>query len=205
MNDATRTDTIVAIASAPGAGGVGILRLSGPRAGAIANALGATGLRPRHAHYARLRDADGEVIDDGIVLWFPAPNSFTGEEVVELQGHGSPVLLQQLVARCIALGARQARPGEFSERAFLNGKLDLAQAEAIADLIAAGDNRAARAARRSLDGVFSRRIDAVVEQLVLLRVHVEAAIDFADEPLDTLGGAQAVSYTHLTLPTICSV
>jgi tRNA modification GTPase len=97
------------------------------------------------------------------VLWFPAPNSFTGEEVVELQGHGSPVLLQQLVARCIALGARQARPGEFSERAFLNGKLDLAQAEAIADLIAAGDNRAARAARRSLDGVFSRRIEAVVE------------------------------------------
>ncbi|KAG0777989.1 hypothetical protein G6F22_011501 [Rhizopus arrhizus] len=116
--------------------------------------------------------------------------SFTGEEVVELQGHGSPVLLQLLVARCIALGARQARPGEFSERAFLNGKLDLAQAEAIADLIAAGDNRAARAARRSLDGVFSRRIEAVVEQLVLLRIHVEAAIDFADEPLDTLGGAQ---------------
>ncbi len=190
MNDAIRTDTIVAIASAPGAGGVGLLRLSGPRAAAIANALGAPALRPRHAHYARLRDADGEVIDDGIVLWFPAPNSFTGEEVVELQGHGSPVLLQQLVARCIALGARQARPGEFSERAFLNGKLDLAQAEAIADLIAAGDNRAARAARRSLDGVFSRRIDAVVEQLVLLRIHVEAAIDFADEPLDTLGGAQ---------------
>ena len=157
MNDAIRTDTIVAIASAPGAGGVGLLRLSGPRAAAIANALGAPALRPRHAHYARLRDADGEVIDDGIVLWFPAPNSFTGEEVVELQGHGSPVLLQQLVARCIALGARQVRPGEFSERAFLNGKLDLAQAEAIADLIAAGDNRAARAARRSLDGVFSRR------------------------------------------------
>ncbi len=152
--------------------------------------MGAPALRPRHAHYARLRDADGEVIDDGIVLWFPAPNSFTGEEVVELQGHGSPVLLQQLVARCIALGARQARPGEFSERAFLNGKLDLAQAEAIADLIAAGDNRAARAARRSLDGVFSRRIEAVVEQLVMLRIHVEAAIDFADEPLDTLGGAQ---------------
>ncbi|HHA2974067.1 tRNA uridine-5-carboxymethylaminomethyl(34) synthesis GTPase MnmE [Stenotrophomonas maltophilia] len=190
MNEAIRTDTIVAIASAPGAGGVGLLRLSGPRAAAIANALGAPALRPRHAHYARLRDADGEVIDDGIVLWFPAPNSFTGEEVVELQGHGSPVLLQQLVARCIALGARQARPGEFSERAFLNGKLDLAQAEAIADLIAAGDNRAARAARRSLDGVFSRRIDAVIEQLVLLRIHVEAAIDFADEPLDTLGGAQ---------------
>lgn len=190
MNASANIDTIVAIASAPGAGGVGLLRLSGPRAAAIATALGAPTLRPRHAHYARLRDAQGEVIDDGIVLWFPAPNSFTGEEVVELQGHGSPVLLQQLVARCIALGARQARPGEFSERAFLNGKLDLAQAEAIADLIAASDTRAARAARRSLDGVFSRRVDAAAEQLVVLRIHVEAAIDFADEPLDTLGGEQ---------------
>lgn len=190
MNASANSDTIVAIASAPGAGGVGLLRLSGPRAAAIATALGAPTLRPRHAHYARLRDAQGEVIDDGIVLWFPAPHSFTGEEVVELQGHGSPVLLQQLVARCIALGARQARPGEFSERAFLNGKLDLAQAEAIADLIAASDTRAARAARRSLDGVFSRRVDEAAEQLVLLRIHVEAAIDFADEPLDTLGGDQ---------------
>lgn len=183
-------DTIVAIATAPGAGGVGMLRLSGPQAATIARALGAPVLRPRHAHYARLRDAEGGIIDDGIVLWFPAPHSFTGEEVVELQGHGSPVVLQQLVARCIQLGARQARPGEYSERAFLNGKLDLAQAEAIADLIAAGDTRAARAARRSLEGVFSRRIETVVEQLVLLRIHVEAAIDFADEPLDTLGGAQ---------------
>ncbi len=184
------SDTIVAIATAPGAGGVGMLRLSGAQAHAIALAIGVPAMRPRHAHHARFRDAQGEVIDDGIALWFPAPRSFTGEEVVELQGHGSPVVLQQLVARCIALGARQARPGEFSERAFLNGKLDLAQAEAIADLIAAGDTRAARAARRSLDGVFSRRVDEVAEQLVLLRIHVEAAIDFADEPLDTLGGEQ---------------
>ena len=186
-------DTIVAIATAPGAGGVGMLRLSGPQARPIAEAIGVRAMQPRHAHYARFRDAAGEVIDDGIALWFPAPNSFTGEEVVELQGHGSPVVLQQLVARCIALGARQARPGEFSERAFLNGKLDLAQAEAIADLISASDTRAARAARRSLDGVFSRRVDEVAEQLVLLRIHVEAAIDFADEPLDTLGGAQVRS------------
>jgi len=186
-------DTIVAIATAPGAGGVGMLRLSGPQARPIAEAIGVRAMQPRRAHYARFRDAAGEVIDDGIALWFPAPNSFTGEEVVELQGHGSPVVLQQLVARCIALGARQARPGEFSERAFLNGKLDLAQAEAIADLIAASDTRAARAARRSLDGVFSRRVDEVAEQLVLLRIHVEAAIDFADEPLDTLGGAQVRS------------
>ncbi|KLD71095.1 tRNA uridine-5-carboxymethylaminomethyl(34) synthesis GTPase MnmE [Xanthomonas pisi] len=184
------TSTIVAIASAAGTGGVGIVRLSGPQAVQIATQLGIAPLQPRHAHYARFRDAQGDVIDDGIAVWFDAPRSFTGEDVVELQGHGSPVVLRQLVARCVALGARQARAGEFSERAFLNGKLDLTQAEAIADLIAAGDARAARAARRSLDGVFSRRIDAVSERLTRLRVHVEAAIDFADEPLDTLGGTQ---------------
>ncbi len=186
----TSPDTIVAIATAAGAGGVGMLRVSGPRAEAIAAGLGVARLRPRHAHYARFRDGAGETIDDGLALFFPAPHSFTGESVLELQAHGSPVLLRQLLARCVELGARQARAGEFSERAFLNGKLDLAQAEAIADLIAAADVRAARAARRSLDGVFSRRIEAVAEQVTRLRIHIEAAIDFADEPLDTLGGAQ---------------
>ncbi|MDY0980467.1 MULTISPECIES: tRNA uridine-5-carboxymethylaminomethyl(34) synthesis GTPase MnmE [Stenotrophomonas] len=203
MNAAT--DTIVAIATAPGAGGVGMLRVSGPQALRIAVALGCPQLQPRHAHYARFRDAAGEVLDDGIALYFPNPRSFTGEDVVELQGHGSPVVLQQLVGRCIALGARQARPGEFSERAFLNGKLDLAQAEAIADLIAASDTRAARAARRSLDGVFSRRVEDAGEQLVRLRIHVEAAIDFADEPLDTLGGdqvRQGLGEVQLALATL---
>ncbi|MCG8275011.1 tRNA uridine-5-carboxymethylaminomethyl(34) synthesis GTPase MnmE [Stenotrophomonas sp. NLF4-10] len=190
MDATSNSDTIVAIASGAAAGGIGMLRVSGPASANIARALGCPELRPRHAHYARFRDAPGEVIDDGIALYFPGPRSFTGEDVVELQGHGSPVVLRQLLARCIELGARQARAGEFSERAFLNGKLDLAQAEAIADLIAAGDVRAARAARRSLDGVFSRRVEDVAEQLVRLRIHVEAAIDFADEPLDTLGGAQ---------------
>ena len=190
MSTASSSDTIVAIASGNAAGGVGMLRLSGPVSANIAHALGCPALQPRYAHYARFRDAQGEVIDDGIALYFPGPRSFTGEDVVELQGHGSPVVLRQLLARCIELGARQARPGEFSERAFLNDKLDLAQAEAIADLIAAGDERSARAARRSLDGVFSRRVEDVAEQLVRLRIHVEAAIDFADEPLDTLGGAQ---------------
>lgn len=190
MTTTAPAETIVAIATGAAAGGVGMLRISGAAAPRIAAALGCPLLQPRHAHYAKFRDAAGEVLDDGIVLWFPGPHSFTGEDVVELQGHGSPVVLRQLLARCIELGARQARAGEFSERAFLNGKLDLAQAEAIADLIAAGDVRAARAARRSLDGVFSRRVDAVGEQLVRLRIHVEAAIDFADEPLDTLGGAQ---------------
>ena len=139
MSTASSSDTIVAIASGNAAGGVGMLRLSGPVSANIAHALGCPALQPRYAHYARFRDAQGDVIDDGIALHFPGPRSFTGEDVVELQGHGSPVVLRQLLARCIELGARQARPGEFSERAFLNGKLDLAQAEAIADLIAAGD------------------------------------------------------------------
>jgi tRNA modification GTPase len=183
-------DTIVAVATAPGAGGVGIVRLSGPAAQAIAKVVCARALSPRQAHHVRFLDAGGGTIDDGIVLSFPGPASFTGEDVVELQAHGSPVVLQQLVARACALGARMARPGEFSERAFLNHKLDLAQAEAIADLIAAADARAARAARRSLDGVFSDRVEDIGRSLLALRVHVEAAIDFADESIDTLGGEQ---------------
>ena len=180
--------TIVAIATAPGAGGVGIVRLSGTQARAIAQTVCARALTARIAHHVRFRDADSENIDDGIALFFAAPASYTGEDVVELQAHGSPAVLHELVARCCALGARRARPGEFSERAFLNGKLDLAQAEAVADLIAASDIRAARAARRALDGEFSRRVEAIAAEVLAARVHVEAAIDFADEPLDTLGG-----------------
>ena len=193
MNRAA-SDTIAAVATAPGVGGVGIVRLSGPAAAAIARTLcGRQALRPRHAHHVRFLDADGEVLDDGIVLLFEAPASYTGEDVVELQGHGNPVLLQALVARCCALGARMARPGEFTERAFLNGRLDLAQAEAVADLVAAGDLTAARAARRSLEGRFSHRVEALADELLAIRVHAEAAIDFADEPLETLGGAQLVA------------
>ncbi|HET6397915.1 MAG TPA: tRNA uridine-5-carboxymethylaminomethyl(34) synthesis GTPase MnmE [Pseudoxanthomonas sp.] len=187
------TDTIVAIATAPGAGGIGIVRLSGPRALEIARALAGRALPPRRAVRAGFADGAGEPIDDGIVLAFPAPHSFTGEDVAELQAHGSPVLLRRLVERCGELGARPARPGEFSERAFLNGKLDLVQAEAIADLIAAADLRAARAARRSLDGAFSRRVDAIAAQLLRLRIHVEAAIDFVDEPIETLGLPQVAA------------
>lgn len=183
------TDTIVAIATPAGSGGVGIVRLSGPRALAVAQAIAARPLPPRIVHYARFRDEAGDVIDDGIALAFAGPASFTGEDVAELQAHGSPAVLQALVARCCALGARMARPGEFSERAYLNGKLDLAQAEAVADLVAAGDLQAARAARRALDGEFSRQVDGLAAALLALRVHVEAAIDFADEPIDTLGGA----------------
>ncbi|AKC86722.1 tRNA uridine-5-carboxymethylaminomethyl(34) synthesis GTPase MnmE [Pseudoxanthomonas suwonensis] len=183
-------DTIAAIATAPGAGGVGIVRLSGPRALEIARVLAGREALPRRALRAVFADAAGEPIDDGIVLAFPGPHSFTGEDVAELQAHGSPVLLRRLVERCCELGARPARPGEFSERAFLNGKLDLVQAEAIADLIAAADLRAARAARRSLEGVFSRRIESVAATLLRLRIHVEAAIDFVDEPIETLGIGQ---------------
>lgn len=182
------SDTIAAIATAPGAGGVGIVRLSGPAALSIAQAICARELRARHAHHVRFRDGDGAVLDDGLALAFPGPASYTGEDVVELQAHGSPVVLQQLLARCRTLGARLARPGEFSERAFLNGRLDLAQAEAVADLIAAGDERAARAARRALDGVFSERCEALAAELLHLRIFVEAMIDFSDEPIDTLGG-----------------
>ena len=186
----SQRETIAAIATAPGAGGVGIVRLSGARARAIAEAITGTPLTPRHAHYARFAAANGEILDDGIALYFKSPASYTGEDIVELQSHGSPVVLEQLVQRCVELGARRARPGEFSERAFLNGKLDLAQAEAVADLIAAADANAARAARRALEGEFSRRVEALAADVLAIRVHVEAAIDFADEPIDTLGGAQ---------------
>ncbi|MGY0505823.1 tRNA uridine-5-carboxymethylaminomethyl(34) synthesis GTPase MnmE [Luteimonas sp. e5] len=183
-------DTIAAIATPAGAGGVGIVRLSGPRAIAIAQALCGCELLPRQARYARFRGADGEVLDDGIAIAFPAPASFTGEDVAELQGHGSPLLLRRVLEATLALGARQALAGEFSQRAYENGKLDLAQAEAIADLIAAGSEQAARAARRALEGGFSREVEAIAARLLALRVQAEAAIDFADEPLETLSEAR---------------
>jgi tRNA modification GTPase len=182
-------DTIAAIATAAGRGGVGIVRLSGPQAKGIAEAVCGATLRPRNAHYARFRGRNDETIDDGIALWFRAPASYTGEDVVELQAHGSPVVLHELLETCCAHGARRARAGEFSERAWENGRLDLAQAEAVADLIAAGDLRAARAARRSLEGEFSRRVDALAQALLALRVQLEASIDFSDEELDADGEA----------------
>lgn len=183
---AHRTDTIAAIATPPGAGGIGIIRMSGPEVPDIAVALLGRKPEPRHAHYVVLRDDAGEVLDTGLLLHFPAPASFTGEHVLELQVHGSRPVLHALLQRTYALGARAARPGEFSERAFLNGKLDLAQAEAIADLIGAGSQAAARAAQRSLQGVFSQQVDALVEEVIALRVQVEAAIDFADEEIEAL-------------------
>lgn len=179
-------DTICAIATPPGRGGVGIVRVSGRLAASIAEAITLQQLTARHAWYGNFLDGQGQVLDQGIALFFPGPHSFTGEDVLELQGHGGPVILDLLLQRVMALGARLARPGEFSERAFLNDKMDLAQAEAIADLIDATSTEAARSAVRSLQGVFSQEIHNLVEQLIQLRIYVEAAIDFPEEEIDFL-------------------
>ncbi|WP_336367856.1 tRNA uridine-5-carboxymethylaminomethyl(34) synthesis GTPase MnmE [Marinobacter sp. C2H3] len=188
-----KTDTIAAIATAPGRAGVGIVRVSGPEALAIANTMLGYSPRPRYAHYGPFHGADGELIDEGIGLFFPNPHSFTGEDVFELQGHGGTVVLDLLLRAACALGARLARPGEFSERAFLNDKLDLAQAEAIADLIESSSEQAARCAVRSMQGVFSRRVDALVDAVTHLRIYVEAAIDFPEEEIDFLADGKVGS------------
>jgi tRNA modification GTPase len=180
------TDTIAAVATPPGRGGIGVIRVSGPLCVAIAEAVCGGLLSPRQAAFRRFRAGDGAVLDEGLALYFPAPHSFTGEDVLELQGHGGPVVMDLLLARVLELGARPARPGEFSERAFLNDKLDLAQAEAIADLIASDTAAAARAALRSLQGEFSQRVHGLVEGLIELRMYVEAAIDFPEEEIDFL-------------------
>jgi len=183
----SHNDTIIAQATAPGRGGVGILRISGSLACEVARVVLGKLPKPRYADYLPFRDVDGSVLDQGIALWFPGPNSFTGEDVLELQGHGGPVILDLLLKRILTLaGIRIARPGEFSERAFLNDKLDLAQAEAIADLIDASSEQAARSALNSLQGVFSTRINSLVDALIHLRIYVEAAIDFPDEEIDFL-------------------
>jgi tRNA modification GTPase len=179
-------DTIAAVATPPGRGGIGVVRISGPRTRAIAEGVLGKLPAPHRASFARFRDADGQAIDEGLALFFPAPHSYTGEDVLELHGHGGPVVLDMLLSRALALGARPARAGEFTERAFLNGRLDLAQAEAVADLIDAGSQAAARAALRSLEGEFSKQVQALTERLIQLRVHVEAAIDFPEEEIDFL-------------------
>jgi tRNA modification GTPase len=181
------TDTICAIATPPGVGGLGIVRLSGPGVRIIAEQLFGELPAPRYATLVDFPDESGEIIDSGIVLFFPGPHSFTGEDVLELQGHGGPYVLQRVMGRLLQLGARAARPGEFSERAFLNDKMDLVQAEAIADLIDSGTAAAARAAQRSMQGVFSDRVNRLRSELMQLRVFVEAAIDFPDEEIDFLG------------------
>lgn len=180
------TDTIVSVATPPGQGGVGIVRVSGALAVDIAKAVLGSVPEPRRASLSAFRDADEQTLDHGLALYFPGPESFTGEDVLELHGHGGPVILALLVERAIGLGARRAEPGEFSKRAFLNDKLDLAQAEAIADLIESGTEQAARAAVRSLTGTFSAAVRDLVDKLTELRVYVEAAIDFPEEEIDFL-------------------
>lgn len=186
-------DTIAAIATPPGRGGVGIVRVSGPRARAIAEAILGFVPKPRYAHYGPFRGADGEQLDEGLALFFPNPHSFTGEDVLELQGHGGPVVMDLLLSAVIQQGARLARPGEFTERAFLNDKIDLVQAEAIADLIDSASEQAARSALKSLQGEFSRRVQELVEQLIQLRIYVEAAIDFPEEEIDFLADGRVLA------------
>jgi tRNA modification GTPase len=182
-------DTIVAIATPPGRGAIGIIRLSGPGVSRVAMELLGRLPAPRHAALAIFRAADGTALDQGLALYFPAPASYTGEDMLELHGHGGPIVLDGVLRRILQLGCRSARPGEFSERAYLNGKLDIAQAEAVADLIDASTDAAARAAVRSLQGAFSARVHELLEQLTELRAYIEAAIDFPDEEIEFLASA----------------
>ena len=189
------TDPIVAIATAPGRGGIGVVRISGRDLGELIGRLFSSPLTPRHAHYLPFNDADGNAIDAGIALFFKGPNSYTGEDVLELQGHGGPAVLRRLQERCIELGRdlglRHAEPGEFTQRAFLNDRLDLAQAEAVADLIDASSEAAARSAMASLSGAFSTHVNALGDRIVHLRMLVEATLDFPEEEIDFLEKYQA--------------
>jgi tRNA modification GTPase len=183
-------ETITALATPPGRGGVGIVRVSGPLCPDIAQHILKKSLTPRYAEYLPFYHSDGSVLDMGLALYFPAPHSFTGEHVLELQGHGGPVVMDMLLNTVVSLGARLARPGEFSQRAFLNDKLDLTQAEAIADLIDSASQQAARLALRSLQGAFSTRVHELLDALIQLRMYVEAAIDFPEEEIDFLHDEQ---------------
>ncbi|MDE3208076.1 MAG: tRNA uridine-5-carboxymethylaminomethyl(34) synthesis GTPase MnmE, partial [Pseudomonadota bacterium] len=177
------TDTIVAVATAPGLGGIGVVRLSGQEVLSFALNLAGITPKPRYAHFCQFREVSGEVIDEGILLYFPAPYSYTGEFVLEFQGHGGPVVLNLILEQCINLGARLALPGEFTQRAFLNDRLDLVQAESVADLIEASSRQSAKASLRSLNGVFSKRINEIRDRLIDLRMFVEASIDFPEEDI----------------------
>ena len=198
-------DTIAAQATPPGRGGVGIVRVSGKQAAQIAEALLGFVPQPRFAHYGPFYDADKNQLDQGIALYFPGPNSFTGEDVLELQGHGGPIIMDFLLRRVVECGARLANPGEFSERAFLNDKLDLTQAEAIADLIDSTSEQAARCALKSLQGAFSSRVHGLVESLTQLRIYVEAAIDFPEEEIDFLADGKVAGDLKLIIDQLADV
>jgi tRNA modification GTPase len=187
------TDTIAAVATPAGRGGIGVIRISGANVTEIANSILGKLPAPRYASFSNFVDQQGGLLDQGLAIYFPAPNSFTGEDVLELQGHGGPIVLDAILNNILELGARLARPGEFSERAFLNDKIDLAQAEAIADLIDSASTQAARCALRSLQGEFSAQIHALVNQLIWLRSYIEAGIDFVDEEIDLLADGQVIA------------
>ena len=189
-------ETIAAISTPAGRGGVGVIRVSGAGVGAVIAGMLRVALTPRVATHATFRDGNGEAIDQGLALLFVAPRSYTGEDVLELHGHGGPAVLRLLLARCTELGARLARPGEFTQRAFLNGKLDLAQAESVADLIDAATTTAVRAAARSLSGAFSNEIRALSEALIELRMFVEATLDFPEDGVEFLRAADVLDQSH---------
>jgi tRNA modification GTPase len=192
------TDTIAAIATASGSGGIGVVRVSGPQAPVIAQSILGRCPAPRHAAFMPFLEADASIIDQGIAIYFQGPHSYTGEDVLELQAHGGPAILQILLRRCLALGARQALPGEFTQRAYLNDKMDLAQAEAVADVINASTVEAARSAMRSLSGEFSNRIHVLLEALIELRMYVEACLDFPEEEIDFISqGNVEAKLTHI--------
>ena len=207
--DNHHTDTIAAIATASGKGGVGVVRISGPRVKEIAAGIlshpGASINKPRYAQFCHFQDKTEKPIDEGLALYFQQPNSFTGEDVLELQGHGGTMVLSLVLQRAIELGARLARPGEFSERAFLNNKIDLAQAEAIADLIDSASEQAARCAVRSLQGTFSKQIKQLIESLINLRIFVEAAIDFPEEEIDFLKNERLLTNLNTLTDSLKSV
>ena len=203
------SDPIIAIATAPGRGGIGVIRISGPDLRAWADALCGLTLQPRHAHYLPFHDRHGETLDEGLALFFPGPHSYTGEDVLELQGHGGPAVLRRVLEDCLARGAsiglRLAQPGEFTQRAFLNERLDLAQAEAVADLIEASSTAAARSAMASLSGAFSAEVDALSERIVQLRMLVEATLDFPEEEIDFLEKYQAAERLGAVTATLDGV
>ncbi|WP_044408807.1 tRNA uridine-5-carboxymethylaminomethyl(34) synthesis GTPase MnmE [Thiomicrospira microaerophila] len=205
MTSNNTKETIVSIATPPGRGGIGVIRVSGPNVAHITQIITKALPEARKAHYTAFYGENDEILDQGIALYFKAPHSFTGEDVLELQAHGGPIILQWLIERVVQLGARLAKPGEFSQQAFLNDKLDLAQAEAIADLIDASSEQAARSALKSLQGEFSQQIDQLVEGLIQLRLYVEAAIDFPEEEIDFLSDGHVAGQLHQLMQKINQV
>ncbi len=205
MNTTSVSETIAAIATASGAGGIGVVRISGPLSQSIAQQILGQCPPPRYAAYLDFKQADGELIDRGIAIFYPNPHSYTGEDVLELQGHGGAAIMQLLLARCIALGARQAEPGEFTRRAYLNDKMDLAQAEAVADVINAATTEAAKSAVRSLSGEFSQHIQLLLQKLIDLRMYVEACLDFPEEEIDFISQGRVAEKLSLIRSELESV